>query len=756
MDSHSIATVKRGTCPVCGDSCHILAHIQDGRVVRVERDRESFRGNICLRGACAVDYHYHPQRLNHALKRAGARGEGKWERISWDRAMDEIAARLAGIRDRHGPEAVAALGGYSHDPADAAAWKWCSRWGTPNFFHLGKNCGEAEYPVECAMYGYDTMNSYTTRLDPRVTKVLIIWGGNPSVTMPQLWRSYQRSQSEGMKIMVVDPKPTECALASDLWLRLRPGTDGALALGMLNVIINEDLYDHEFVENWCLGFDQVRALARQYPPQRAAEITTVPAEKIIEAARMYARASAAILTWGVASGGLGPGAGLSSALGKCWLRAVTGNLDREGGQVFSLPPYHTAFMEEMDWDHLIHHPLRTRDNVSAGIRGIGSVKALALFKEAMKSVYPKGWGASQYFVYPIPYAVWEAILTGKPYPIKALLTAATNTLCSMGGARHVYEAFKSDRLELHVVMEHFLTPTAAMADYVLPSTDGLERPCFSNNWGMIGEEYGRLAAIEPEDERRDIYQLWCDLGRRLGQAEYWPDTLEGWLDKILAPLGMSLRQLADSQGYRPVREVQRYRRAGFGTFSGKVELVPSLLERLGYDGLLDGFRESPWSPVGHPEMGRKYPLTLITGARVREFHISSHRQIEHLRKLHPDPLMEMHPDTAHRLGISDGDWVWVETPMGRVRQKARLLDGLAPDVVHSECGWWFPEREEAHPTFFGAWESNINAIIPDSPELCDFAGNNYFRGLCCRVSPIPRGQWLDGGPSAAAGEEAPP
>ncbi len=733
MTENADTVTRKGACPVCGIECHILAHIKDGKVVKVEKDTGSLMGNVCLRGGCAVDYHYHPKRLNHALRRVGARGEGKWEHISWEQAMDEIAAKLAGIRDRYGPEAVGALGGYTHDPADAAAWKWCNLWGTPNFFHLGKNCGEAEYPVECAMYGYDTTQSWATFLDPNKTKVLILWGSNLSVSIPPLWEIYKFSQSGGMKIVVVDPKPTECALASDLWLQLRPGTDGALALGMLNVIINENLYDHEFVEKWCLGFDEVKALAQQYPPDKASEITRVPEEKIIKAARMYAEASAAVLTWGVAGAGLGPGAGLSSALGKCWLRAVTGNLDREGGQVFTMPPYHTAFMEELDWDHLINHPLRTRDNVSADVRAIGSVRALSLFKEGMKRVYPKGWGAQQYFVYPMPYSFWEAILTGKPYPIKAVITMATNPLLSMGGAKHVYDAFKSDNLELHVVMEHFLTPTAAMADYVLPATDALERPNYANNWGMRGEEYGRLAAIEPEGERHDVYQLWRGLGTRLGQAEYWPDTLEHWLDKLLAPLGMTLRQLADSWGYQPKREFQRYRSQGFGTFSGKVELIPSLLEKLGYDKRQFRYQESPWSPVSNPEMAKEYPLILISGGRVKEFCTSRHRQIRHLRKLHPDPLMEIHPDTAHKLGISDGDWAWIETPVGRVRQRARLLEGIAPDVVHAEYGWWFPEREEAHPTFFGTWESNINAIIPDSPELCDYAGNSYFRGLLCRV-----------------------
>ncbi|MBM3132012.1 MAG: molybdopterin oxidoreductase, partial [Chloroflexi bacterium] len=538
----SEAIVKKGTCPVCGSYCHILAHVADGKVAKVEPDTQSVMGNLCIRGVNGVEYHHHPNRLNYPLKRKGARGEAKWERISWEQALDEIAARLMSIRDRYGPEAVLVLGGSPHGPGDPAAWKWCNLWGTPNFFHLGKNCGEAEFPVECAMYGYDTIAGWTGFLNPKKTGVLIIWGANQSESQPRLWQGYKYSQSQGLKIIVVDPRPTACAREADLWLQLRPGTDGALSLGMLNVIIEEGIYDKEFVDKWCLGFDELKTLVRQYPPQKVSEITWVPAEKIAQAARMYAGAPAAALTWGVANTHLGNGAGLSGVLGKCWLRAITGNLDREGGQVFSTPPYFTAFYDEINWDSQIHHPLRTRDNVSAGRQPIGSVRALTLYKEAMKRVYPKGWGAAQYFIYPSPHACWEAILTEKPYPIKAVFDQGTNTLCSIGSARHAYEAFKSENLELHISMDHFLTPTGALADYVLPATDALEHPTLSNLWGMTGSEFGREAAAEPLYERRDDYQLWADLGKRLGQAEHWPDTLEGWLDKLLAPANVTFHE----------------------------------------------------------------------------------------------------------------------------------------------------------------------------------------------------------------------
>jgi len=371
--------------------------------------------------------------------------------------------------------------------------------------------------------------------------------------------------------------------------------------------------------------------------------------------------------------------------------------------------------------------------VSADRRAIGSVRALKLNREGMKKVSPKGWGAAQYFIYPSPYACWEAILTGKPYPIRAVFDQGTNTLCSMGSAYHAYEAFKSEDLELHVSMDHFLTPTGALADYVLPATDAMEHPTLTNLWGMTGSEFAREAAVEPMYERKDDYQLWADLGKRLGQADQWPDTLEEWLDKLLVPAKTTLRELAQTAGHHPEKRYRQYEENGFGTFSGKVELVPSLLQQLGYDPL-GGYEEPPWSPVSSPEMAKEYPLILISGSRVREFHHSSHRHLEKIRRRYPDPIMEISPEKAAELGINEGDWVWIETPMGKVKQRARLLEGMPPLVVHADGYWWFPEKEEAEPSLFGVWESNIDAIVPDEPGLFDYTGNSYFRGLLCRVS----------------------
>ena len=624
------------------------------------------------------------------------------------------------------------LGGSPHGPGDPAAWKWCNLWGTPNFFHLGKDCGEAEFLAECAIYGYDTLAGWVEGLDPEKTTVAIMWGANLSESSPRIWSSWRRAKSQGAKIVVVDPRPTACTKEADIWMQLRPGTDGALALGMLNVIINEGLYDKEFVENWCLGFEDVKALAQQYPPQRVAQITWLPVEQLTKVARLYATSPAAVLTFGVANCHLGNGAGMSSVIGKCWLRAITGNLDKEGGNRFSDGPEYTAFLDEMNWDYQINHPVRKMDNMSAHRWPIASVKALALYKEAMKKVYPKGFGAAQYFIYPAPHSVWTAILDEAPYPIKALFDQGTNTLCSMGNGKLIYRALKSDNLDLHVSMDHFLTPTGALADYVLSATDALERPHLSNLWGMSNSYVGRDAAVEPLHERKDDYQLWRDLGKRLGQIEHWPETLEGWLDRILAPAGVTFKDFAKGPGYSPPRKYRRYEEKGFGTFSGKVELVPSIFKRLGYDPLV-GYEEPPWGPVSTPDLAKQYPLILISGSRVRAYHHSSHRQLAKLRQRYPAPLLQINPETAAGLDISDGDTVCIETPLGTVRQKAQLLEGMHPKVVHADGYWWFPEQPEVDPGLFGVWDSNINSILPDDPEVCDYTGDSYFRALLCRV-----------------------
>ena len=723
--------VKKAICNMCPRYCGLLAHVRGNDVIKVEGNPKipDTKGFICMKGLAAPDLHHHPGRINYPLKRVGPRGEDKWERISWQQALDEIAEKLKDIKDRHGPEAVAILGGTVREPGDWAYWRWCSLFGTPNFICQGRNCGVSEFVSECATYGYHTGQG----VKPGVTKCAMLSGWNPSQSHQQLYHDLLEAKRQGMKLIVADPRRTQIAEKADLWLQLKPGTDGALGLAMLNVIINEELYDKEFVAKWCLGFDEVRQYVQEYSPKRAAEITWVPADKIIEAARLYATLRPAVLSRGVASTQLGPST-KSAVQTRAILRSITGNLDVEGGNVMGRPFEKYAWMENIYFDKLLNHPERQRDNVSADLFPIASVRGYGTFREAMKKVHPLGYSASLYMLVPSPGYIWRAIAEEKPYPVKAIINQGGSPMMVFPQGKKFYDAYLSDKLELNVAMDFFMTPHVQLADYVLPAADWMERIAVKTMWGL--QDYYTLGeqVVAPLHERRDDYQLWRELGIRLGQEEHWPETLEKMYDKFLEPAGVTFSELMsrDEHWYFPTPKLRKWEEKGFATFSGKVELIPSLFKKLGYDPL-PRYEEPPRSSISTPELAREYPLVLTSGSRLRPYTHSCYRQIDRLRRVHPDPLLEIHPETAARLGINDGDWVNIETPEGRIRQKVKLTDSIDPRVVHADGYWWYPERPGKIPQFFDAWESNINNIIPDSAEFCTYAGDNYFRGLLCKV-----------------------
>ncbi|TAK31852.1 MAG: molybdopterin oxidoreductase [Chloroflexota bacterium] len=725
--------IKKTSCALCPAACGVEVHVVGGKVTKVQGDRESpiGRGKVCPKVAGAVDLHYHKDRLNYPLKRIGKRGESHWQRISWTEAIGEIAEKLASIRDRFGPEALVYLGGTYRPPGDWAAWRFCNLFGSPNIFGQGKNCGQAEFVAEWAVYGRETIGNMPV---PGLTKCVVLWGVNLPESRHLWWQPMLKAKKAGVKFIVVDPRYTETAAEADIWLQLRPSTDGALALGMLHVIVEEELYDKAFVEQWCLGFDEIRRCVADYPLEKVAKITNVPAEKIAEAARLYAKDKPSILSFGVAACHLGSGAAKSAVLGKSLLRAITGNLDIPGGHVFNEGLKELRWPQELYWDYLVSHPLRKHDNVSADEFPAASVKSYALFREAMSKIYPHGCMASQYMRWVSPTLLWPAILEGKPYPIRAVITQSGNPLVTLAGSRAMRDALVDDKLELHVGMDLFMSPTIQLADYVLPAADFMERPDIRLRWGLADEWVCGEQTVAPLYERRDDYQLWRDLGVRLGQEGYWPDMLEGMLDRFLEPTGQTFGDFVARKDFYQMRPPRpgKYKEQGFATFSGKVELVPSILAKLGYDPL-PTYEEPPQSPYRTKDLAKEYPLILISGSRVRWFTHSTLRQIPRLRRKHPDPILEINPDTAGKLGITDGDWVFVETTVGRVKQKARLTAGISPEVVHADGYWWFPEKPAEEPTLFGVWESNINSIIPDAPEICDYAGDHFFRGPLCRV-----------------------
>lgn len=725
--------VKHTFCTLCPQHCGMLLQIEDGRPVAFDGDANNpvAKGKLCIKGTTVIELHDHKDRVNYPLKRVGARGEGRWERISWDQAMDEIAEKLADLRDREGPETLATLGGTHKGPGDWSGWRFACDFGTPNFVSQGRNCGVGEFITETAVYGWDTVYQAP---HPGTTGCIVIWGSNPAESSPPSFERLRECQAAGAKLIVIDPRRTKTADRADLHLPVRPRTDGALALGMIHVLIEEDLYDREFVERWTTGFDQVREEAAKWTPERTAEITGVDADLIVEAARMYATSGPARIAFGVAPTQLGEGASRSALLGRAILRAISGNLDVPGGEPLG-NPYDSskfAWLETVDFDRLINHPLRTRESVNAHETPIASISGYRAFREAMSNVYPDGHTGSAYILFASQPAIYRAVIEQDPYPIRAIIVQGGEPLLSMGAGRRAYEAFTDPNLELLITMDLWMTPTAQLSDYVLPAADFTERADISAHWGIGNFFVAGQKASEPLYERRDDYTLWAELGQRLLDPENWPVRLEDMLDRLVAPSGRTFEEWADSDDNwfftRP--KWRKYEQHGFATRSGKVELVPSLFAELGVD-------PSPTytgPPFSEPDADTDdFPLQMIPGSRVRELTASNLRQSARLSRLHPEPVCDIHPITAERFGIREDDWVIIERPEGSIRQKVRLSEKIRIDTVNPDGYWWEPSEAQNEPHLSGVWVANANAITPSDPRLSSFAGDQPLRGARCRI-----------------------
>ncbi len=725
--------VRRTFCTLCPQHCGMLIEVDEaGHPVRFDGDRENpvAKGKLCIKGTACIELHDHPDRLNYPLKRVGVRGENRWERITWEQALDEIAAKLGEIRTSDGPEAVATLGGTHKGPGDWSSWRFACDFGTPNFVSQGRNCGVGEFVTETAVYGWDTIYQAPY---PGVTNCVVIWGSNPAESSPPSWERLKDCQAQGAKLIVIDPRVTKTAARADLHLAVRPRPDGALALGLIHVMIEEDLYDKAFVEEWCNGFDEVRREAAEWTPERTEEITGVPAALVVEAARMYATNLPGRIAFGVAPTQLGEGAARSALLGRAILRAISGNLDVPGGEPLG-NPYDTenfAWLENVGFERLIDHPLRTRESVNAHETPVASITGYRAFREAMAGVYPEGHTGTAYVLFASQPAIYRAVLDQDPYPVKAIIVQGGEPLLCMGGAKRAAEAFRSEELELLVAMDYWLTPTAQLADYVLPAADFLERPDISAHWGIGNFFVVGQQAVERLHERHNDYELWAGHGRRLLDPADWPATLEEMLDRFLEPSGRTFDEWADGPVNHnfPKPKWRKYEQTGFATRSGKVELVPTLLAELGVDPS-PRYTGPPYAAPDAP--AAEFPLQMIPGSRYRELTASNLRQSARLKKIHPEPICDIHPETAAVHGIVDGDWVVIERPEGMITQRARVHDGIRPDTIHPDGYWWEPSVAPG-PELSAVWVANANAITPSDPALSSYAGDQPLRGARCRI-----------------------
>jgi anaerobic selenocysteine-containing dehydrogenase len=678
----------------------------------------------------------------------GKRGEGKWEKISWEDALDEVAAKLEQIKLESGAEAVASVGGTGRGFSEMFKVRFMNLFGSPNHANAGQWCSVVSRQIHAVVYG-----AGASRAVKEPCKCAVIWGGNPAEAFACIFPQHVKAKRKGTRYIVIDPKYSETAARlADHWLKLRPGTDAALALGWLNVIIEENLYDRDFVQKWCHGFDQLKERVKQYPPKKVAEITWVPPEQIVQTARLYATSNPAAIIWGVKSDMQGVNV-TSITHAKCILRAISGNLDVIGGDMLSGPcekANYGALMEQMD---LLPAEQRKKQ-LGAEDHKLWCFPGYEMVQEVAKPYwYDKGLSAGFLPGCHEP-SIWTAILDQKPYPVRGLICGACNPLIAYPNTKRIYEALKSANLELFIVAEQWMTPSAMLADYVFPITNWLEHP---QMYTQTFQGSGSAAAmgqrvVQPLGERRSDFELYRGLGVRLGQKNDWRPNLEKEWDYCLEPLLDELNLKSSEEFavkkrfWSPPAVEKRYEQIdpvtgkpkGFATPTGKVELYSTIFEKLGYDPL-PNYTEPPETPVSQPELARKYPFILITGARFRPMHHSEHRQIRSLRKLYPYPTVEINPDTARQLGIGEGDWVVIETLRGKIKQKAKLTSRILPRMVESQHGWWFPEEIGEDPVLFGTFESNVNVLTPDSEDFCDPAtGAVTFGPLLCRIYPLKK------------------
>ena len=698
-------TVLKSVCRSCHGGCGVLLHVRDGVLVKVEGDRESplNHGRLCPIGTVTVDIVNHPDRLKYPRRRIGPRGSGQWTRISWDEALDEISERVLAIREKFGPESIALGTGTGRHHI-----RWVSRFGhalgTPNWCEPGfAQCFHPRVNTCLLTFGDFPVSDFTGGTPPAC---MLFWGHNPLNSGPdgETRFNVREALDTNPKVIVVDPRETELARRADIWLQLRPGTDDALALAFLNVIIGENIFDAPFVNQWTYGFDALRSHVRTFTPEWASSITWVPADKIRGAARLFARTKPAMLEWGCAIEHTPKCIQTIRAISM--IPALSGNVDVPGGWVFGM------------------HGIGRFPSLIENLTPEANAKRLGADRFKLLS----GEGADLPAAH-IP-TLLQAMREGKPYPVKAFLIFGNNTLTTYANSSLVYKSLMN--LDYMVCADLFMTPTAELADIVLPAAlwpeiDQLAGlPTVAANVVLANQRAVRIGECKSDEE------IFVELARRMNLpvgTESVEDVLNGQLAR--GGLNITFEQLKEKGSVIVPLKYRKYEDGGFRTPTRKIELYSTRFEELGY-APLPYYEEPPESPVSQPDIFEDYPLVLTTGARIPCFFNSEHRQIENLRKARRDPMTEIHPETAARYGIKKGDWMWIETKRGRIRQRAKVTTGIDPRVIAAEHGWWFPE--DAAPEY-GVWKSNVNLLTDNQPPYDRAMGTYQLRALLCRVAP---------------------
>jgi len=763
----------KGYCSLCSCWCPTVAHVNDGVLVEVKADEEHPLGcNLCVKGLAGAELVYNKQRLQYPMRRTRPKGDPDpgWERITWDEALDTITARLNEIKAEFGAESVVfSRSGPAGSPmAELGGWvnRLANAFGSPNNIATTHICQWHRDGGSAYTYGNIGGRGAMGRAEFERSACIVIWGNNVHATRNSLVPLIQRGLDQGA---------------------VNPATDGVLALSMINVMLEDKLYDYEFVRDWTTApflvrrdtgdflrasdladggdassyviadadtnqprvyipgtklpaepalegtfairlsngketvchtvFHLLRELAAEYPLDRAAALTSVPAEQIREAARMIATIKpASLYSWNGIEQSTNA---MQTNRAVCILYALTGNYDTPGGNV--LPPRIGA------------NPIDGNQFLTPEIEG----KRLG-FPE--RPLGPGGVTARNIQ----SYDVYRASLTGKPYPVKAMVGFGGNIL--MSNAPSAYGREDLCRLDFHVQTELFMSPTAELADIVLPAASSWESWHVGVNMHPLGEKayiQFRPAVVSPQYESWPDMEIIFALAKKLGLSDrFWDGDIEAGFNHQFAPSNITVEQLKMNPGGIGVELSMEYRKyskkdeadnfRGFPTPSKRVEIYSSLFKEHGYDPL-PVWKEPVTLRYARSDQAEKYPLILTSGKIVEYCH-AQHRSIPSLRKRVPHPYLEINDSKAGELGINDEDWLIVETPDGSITLQAKLTDGIAPNVVCTQNGWWQACPELNLPGYdpFSSKGANLN-LIYSTGEIDPISGSLPLKGYPCNV-----------------------
>jgi len=635
-------------CRMCDHGCGMVVTVENGIPSAVEGSRRHpfNKGWLCAKGRATLDFFNSPSRLKTPMIR---KGNGFLE-ASWEEALAHASEKMHHLKKAYGPQSLAIYygEGVGHQEIRSYMKRFANVYGTPNFCGVGSICNTARTIAETLTFGA------LTKPDIPNTRLLIVWGGNPLVSHePYPPAEIEKLRKRGGQLIVVDPRKTETAQKAYLHLSVKPGTDAVLILNVLHVIFHEELWDKSFVTKWVNGFQQVFEAVRDhaFSPERGQHVTGILPETVRSLARTYASTKPASLFTG--NGLEHHGHGVNTIRLLALLKAVSGNLDVPGGDLFTPRP-------------------KLKD-ITAPLPGTPvppvGIERFPVFCLTRKEAHA--------------LSLSDAILEGKPYPIKGMVITGGNPSLEWPDNRRTVEALQA--LEFLMVIDVVLSPDSKYAHVVLPACTFLERDEHRVNvYQNLSCITTRSQVVEPRFGLPD-QMIWVKLARSMGYGQLfpWENCAQG-IEEMLEEQGLTYQGLVAQGGIHEYegRRYKKYEEKGFPTPSGKVEIYPQLLMELGFDPspIMKEFSQAP-------EPSEEYPLVLTTGGNLLCYTHWQFHYLSKLKKMAPEPVCEIHPDTALAYGVSAGQRVEVRTTFGSVRVAARLTERIRRDTIHIPQGW---------------------------------------------------------------------